>query len=98
VSHNGRMAKKKRPTGDRHKKRKMTAIREPLATIIEDMAKRYATDPTELVNRAVREMLEREKLWPPHPSHASPTGPPHGTGSEGQSQNTDMSGPKRAGD
>jgi hypothetical protein len=32
---------------------------------VEQMAERDEADIAEIVNRAVRELLEREKLWPP---------------------------------
>lgn len=62
MGHNATMAKKKT---DRHKPAKMIRVRGPLAVQVEILANRNSTDATEEVNRAVREMLEREGLWPP---------------------------------
>lgn len=40
-------------------------IRPELLPLLESLAARHLTGVTELVNRGVREMLEREGLWPP---------------------------------
>jgi len=60
-----RQKKKPEQQSDRHRPRKMTAIRqhfvEPAQVL---MARLGITDLTELVNMALREKLEREKLWP----------------------------------
>lgn len=45
-------------------------IREPLAAQLLLLTDRNATDFTEEINRAVREMLVREHLWPPRPDAA----------------------------
>lgn len=66
------MAKKKsKPSGeeerskDRHKPHRMGRVRGRLSRQLELLCERNQTDFTEEVNRAVREMLEREGLWPP---------------------------------
>ena len=65
--HNGIMARKKsnESATDRHKPSRLVRVREKLAVQHELLAERRATDVTEEVNRAVRELLEREELWPP---------------------------------
>jgi hypothetical protein len=50
---------------DRHKPAKYIRVKERLAAQLAVLAEIRATDVTEEVNRAVRELLEREKLWPP---------------------------------
>lgn len=40
-------------------------VRPELLPLLEHLAARHLTGVTELVNRGVREMLEREGLWPP---------------------------------
>lgn len=40
-------------------------VRHVLAERLDMLAERNATTATEEMNRAVREYLEREKLWPP---------------------------------
>lgn len=54
-----------RRPGDRHKERRMVAIRKqfhgPADALIEKLG---MTDLTELANVALREKLERENLWP----------------------------------
>jgi hypothetical protein len=52
---------KKEATGDNRKFR----VRPQLLFLLDQLAERKATDVTELVNQAVRELLEREWLWPP---------------------------------
>ncbi|HEY1189624.1 MAG TPA: hypothetical protein VGE74_18400 [Gemmata sp.] len=42
-------------------------VRPQLLTKLDALAERKATDVTELVNQAVRELLEREGFWPPKP-------------------------------
>lgn len=59
------MATKKDRNVDRHKPRRMAGIKEVLARQVDHLCARNATDFTEEVNRAVREMLVREGLWPP---------------------------------
>ncbi len=44
---------------------RMVRIRQKLVESLERVIDRRASDLTEEVNRAVREMLERENLWPP---------------------------------
>ena len=58
------MAKKKKPQPGGRKARQMR-VRGPLAAGLDVLAQRRATDSTEELNRAVRELLEREGLWPP---------------------------------
>lgn len=58
--------------GDRHRPRKMVAIRglfhDPAAVLMRRLG---IVDLTELVNMALREKLEREQLWPwPPPDQA----------------------------
>ena len=43
-------------------------VRPQLLPPLDELAERKATDVTELVNQAVRELLEREGLWPPKPA------------------------------
>lgn len=62
---NVRMSKKQPPSDDRHKPSRMIRLKERLAVQLEIVAERNATSLTEEVNRAVREMLQREGLWPP---------------------------------
>ncbi len=50
---------------DRHKVNRMARVRERLAVQLDLVAAERDTDFTEEVNRAVREMLEREGKWPP---------------------------------
>lgn len=52
------------PRKDPHKPRRMVGIRKALADQLELLAEREATDITELANRAVKELLEKHKLWP----------------------------------
>lgn len=63
MSQNAVMTKKK--SNDRHKPSRMTRVREVLAVQLDKLSKRNATGFTEEVNRAVRELLTREGLWPP---------------------------------
>ena len=58
------MAKTKQkpePNGDNRKFK----VRKPLLDRLDQLAERNATDVTELVNQAVRELLERAGMWPP---------------------------------
>jgi hypothetical protein len=43
----------------------MAGIREALAKQLDKLAERNATSFTEEANRAIRELLTREGLWPP---------------------------------
>lgn len=61
-----RMAKKK-PDADRHKPSFMVRIPARFQEILDRLAEARVTDITAEVIRAVREMLEREGLWPPPP-------------------------------
>lgn len=49
---------------DRHKPSRMVRVREALADQLDELVGRNASDFTEEVNRAVRELLQREGLWP----------------------------------
>lgn len=69
--HNVVMPSKKRPNADRHKPARLTRVKETLAKKLDLLAERRATDFTAEVNRAVRELLEREGLWPPPSRHNS---------------------------
>ncbi len=62
---NACMAKK--TSTDRHKPSRMVRVRESLAAQLDLVAEENATDLTEEVNRAIREMLVREGKWPPPP-------------------------------
>jgi len=65
MGQNAVMSKKKPASStDRHKPARMVRVRQQLADQLEILADRRATDITEEVNRAVRELLERENLWP----------------------------------
>lgn len=57
---------------DRHKPTRMVRIPEVLAEQLDSLAKRKVTNVTQEVIRAVREMLERESLWPPPEPPAKP--------------------------
>lgn len=50
---------------DRHKPSRMVRVKEIFAPGLEHLAALRGTSLPEEVNRAVRELLEREKLWPP---------------------------------
>lgn len=65
LSDHALMAAKKKQPGDRHKPARMTRVREILAVQLDKLVERNATDFAEEVNRAVRELLIREGLWPP---------------------------------
>jgi hypothetical protein len=69
VPHTALMGKKKVEGGegrtDRHKPSRMVRIKEGLARQLDRIVGRDLTDFTAEVNRAVREMLAREGLWPP---------------------------------
>lgn len=59
------MAKTSKDTADRHKPTRMVRIPEVLAQQLDALAERKVTNVTQETVRAVREMLEREGLWPP---------------------------------
>lgn len=65
MSNNALMAAKKTTKGDRHKPGRMIRLKEALAAQLEVVAERNATNLTQEVHRAVRELLTREGLWPP---------------------------------
>lgn len=50
--------------GDRHKPGKHVRVRAGFVAPLEQLASRNETSTPEEVNRAVRELLEREQLWP----------------------------------
>ena len=56
------MAKKKQDT---RKPRLLAGIRVQFIPGLEQMAHRLGENPTDVVNTAVREYLERQGLWPP---------------------------------
>ena len=61
----GFMAKKPaQPKKDRHKPSKQYRVKKQLARLLDRLAERRASSGPEEVNRAVRELLEREGLWP----------------------------------
>jgi hypothetical protein len=55
------------PSGDRHKPNRLARVRKVLADQAEILAGRLVIDFTDVVNLAVRELLERHGLWPPSP-------------------------------
>lgn len=60
------MAKKKiREAPENRKPATMVRIRGPLYALAKELAQKRLTDATDEVNRGVRELLEREGLWPP---------------------------------
>lgn len=66
-THNGVMAKKK----DTHKPSRLVRVKAVLIDPLETLAEHKATSVPDEVNRAVRELLEREGLWPPRPCSGS---------------------------
>jgi hypothetical protein len=50
---------------DRHKPSRQVRLKKVLADRLEVLADRNATSVPDEVNRAVRELLQREGLWPP---------------------------------
>lgn len=48
---------------DRHRSKRIVRIRPPFLEHLETLVKRRGTTHCEEVNRAVRELLEREGLW-----------------------------------
>ena len=67
---NNRLMGKKRGnrSDDRHKPARMVRLKASLAAQLEAIAEENATNLTQEVNRAVRELLVREGRWPPKPS------------------------------
>lgn len=63
--HNLLMSSRKKQSSDRHKPSRQVRLNIRLAAQLEKLADRNATSTTQECNRAVREMLEREGLWPP---------------------------------
>lgn len=60
------MGRKPNSKADRHKPRRMVAVREQYHEPGDELAKKLGcSDLTELVNIAVRELLEKHSLWPP---------------------------------
>ncbi len=66
--HNVRMGKQGGRQPDRRKPARMVRVRSRYAEQIDRLVSRNGTDFTEEVNRAVRELLTREGLWPPPPA------------------------------
>jgi predicted transcriptional regulator len=50
---------------DRHKPGSLVRVRKALIDQVDKLAERDAATRPEIVNRAVKEYLEREKMWPP---------------------------------
>lgn len=65
TSQNASMSKKDPSNGDRHKPRKMVGIRKQFIEPLEQLAEDNGTKVTDEVNRAVRELLEREGRYKP---------------------------------
>ncbi len=61
----GELPTPKQGKSDRHRPSRLVRVREVLALQLDILVNLNATDITEEVNRAVRELLLREKLWPP---------------------------------
>jgi hypothetical protein len=62
----GRKRETNQAKADRHKPRKMVAIRKQYHHLAEQLAVRLGcSDLTELANIALRELLEKHELWPP---------------------------------
>jgi len=63
----GLMAKdaNKKQGGDRHKPSRQVRVNPKLAAALDKLAARNATTAPIEANRAIRELLERESLWPP---------------------------------
>lgn len=59
------MGRPKNPGSGQPHKRKYVELRRPFHPSVKVLADRWGTDETEVVNRLVREGLEREGLWPP---------------------------------
>lgn len=51
----------------RHKSKKMVRIRKAFADILDELGEETTDTPTQMVNEAVREWLERRGRWPPKP-------------------------------
>lgn len=62
--HNATMSNERKP----ERKIRMVKVKDVLARIVEAMALERASSIGVEVNRAVREMLERENRWPPQPA------------------------------
>lgn len=60
-------SREKKNVSDRHKPARQIRLNLRLSIQLEKVAERNATNVTQEVNRAVREMLTREGLWPPAP-------------------------------
>lgn len=65
------MGKSKKRSGDRHKPGYQVRIRSVYMKAVEDLKTRNGTSAPEEINRAVRELLVREGLWPPSESDDS---------------------------
>lgn len=60
-----RRVERKPSQTDRHKPSRLVRVKELFAPGLERVAALRGTSLAEEVNRAVRELLERESLWPP---------------------------------
>ena len=58
-------SEKNHESGDRHLPFKQTRVREQLAIALEKFCEKKAMSFPQAVNQAVREMLEKEGMWPP---------------------------------
>ena len=58
---------KKKPTGGKHKPRRMVGLPERLAAVLEKLADERATTVTEVVKAACVDHLTRIGRWPPAP-------------------------------
>ncbi len=59
--------KPKSRNGDRHKPSRHVRVHHALAEALDRLATRNATTAPQEANRAIRELLEKEGLWPPKP-------------------------------
>ena len=59
------MSKSKRPTGGKHKPRRMVGIPARIAIALEQLAERRATNLTEYVKSLCVTHLTEQGMWPP---------------------------------
>ena len=59
------VSRKNKSGSDRHKPARQIRLNLRLSVQLDKLAHRNATSVTQEVNRAVRELLTREGLWPP---------------------------------
>lgn len=59
---------KQKPTGGKHKPRRMVGIPEKLAVVLEKLGESRMQNLTELVKTVCVEYLTRLDLWPPKPA------------------------------